>query len=582
MKNTKDNTSKKETLQYRIPRVFEPRLLLTAGPDFVNRAGAFLIATTFVFAVFFFMGSSYPADTISIITQKSDSLSALVLEKNDRKEIFQDIKGDLAKVYSSTIAKFTSIFFAVTPTKNGEENTIVMYEDRYEPDTLVIQTKDTVTFKTKSDKLFWPASSVHPDHEVYPEFDSRAPIEPGNSWSFTFDKAGSWKFHDHLRPFLRGEIIVVDEGKIFDGTNCIEKIKRGEEVNKKECWEFTLSQAVEEGGVTKAFEIFTHLYESDPQFASDGCHWYSHKIGDASYADYLTHKDFSKVQFPDSSSYCGYGYYHGFLEHYLRDTPDFEDVVGICNELIKNRSEDLPRIRLNCFHAIGHGFVQEPSDTGMWGDAQAFVQTGIDVCRKLEKDDERMECLQGAFNVISDWIYTDNYGLEPDPNDPMKLCRTQANYEETLACYYELSMKLNIYTKNGLLEFYNLYVKDIEDDEIADVIIGPLVAAVMQELISEDDHIPLLYECRSLPERVQVACLKGITGGFVAHGEPTKEYVKAITFCSSSVLTSDEKSICYWNIMRTFRGVYMDKVIEQICPLLESEYQYLCEEDYGL
>ena len=54
----------------------------------------------------------------------------------------------------------------------------------------------------------WPASDVHPTHEVYPGFDAERGVPSGSSWSYTFDRAGSWPFHDHLAPEAKGVIVV--------------------------------------------------------------------------------------------------------------------------------------------------------------------------------------------------------------------------------------------------------------------------------------------------------------------------------------------------------------------------------------
>src|SRR5262245_55787372 len=41
-------------------------------------------------------------------------------------------------------------------------------------------------------------------HLIYPEFDPRRPIGPGERWSFRFSRPGTWKFHDHLTPDMTG------------------------------------------------------------------------------------------------------------------------------------------------------------------------------------------------------------------------------------------------------------------------------------------------------------------------------------------------------------------------------------------
>lgn len=56
--------------------------------------------------------------------------------------------------------------------------------------------------------FFWPASDGHPTHEFYPEFDPREPLAPGESWTFSFERAGTWGFHDHFNANKRGSVTV--------------------------------------------------------------------------------------------------------------------------------------------------------------------------------------------------------------------------------------------------------------------------------------------------------------------------------------------------------------------------------------
>jgi plastocyanin len=90
----------------------------------------------------------------------------------------------------------------------GKTHTIVLEEEGYKPSEISIKKGDTVTFKTALDKPFWPASNIHPTHGIYSEFDPKEPIMPDRNWSFKFDKAGNWKFHDHLAPYYTGTITV--------------------------------------------------------------------------------------------------------------------------------------------------------------------------------------------------------------------------------------------------------------------------------------------------------------------------------------------------------------------------------------
>lgn len=100
---------------------------------------------------------------------------------------------------------------------------IVTYTDAgYSPSALTVKKGEVVTFKNQSSRSMWPASAIHPTHMVYsgtslsahcPDkaenaFDACKGFLSGESWSFKFDKTGTWKYHDHLNPGSIGTIVV--------------------------------------------------------------------------------------------------------------------------------------------------------------------------------------------------------------------------------------------------------------------------------------------------------------------------------------------------------------------------------------
>ena len=87
---------------------------------------------------------------------------------------------------------------------------IVLTEKGYVPSDVTIRRGSTVTFSTELEKVHWPASNIHPTHDVYPEFDPLRPLDPEEEWSFTFVRTGDFNFHDHIRAYYLGTIHVVD------------------------------------------------------------------------------------------------------------------------------------------------------------------------------------------------------------------------------------------------------------------------------------------------------------------------------------------------------------------------------------
>lgn len=85
---------------------------------------------------------------------------------------------------------------------------VTLGESGFSPAEVHIGEGDTVTFVTTIGRQFWPASNLHPDHSIYPEFDPMRPLQPDERWSFTFREQGEWRFHDHLRSYFTGTVYV--------------------------------------------------------------------------------------------------------------------------------------------------------------------------------------------------------------------------------------------------------------------------------------------------------------------------------------------------------------------------------------
>lgn len=100
------------------------------------------------------------------------------------------------------------------PKKNiGESETItnvaVIYTDSgFSPSSIEIKKGQIVQFINKSNGGMWVASGPHPAHTAYPEFDVKKNIPSGETYEFTFDKVGEWKYHNHSKASAFGVVIV--------------------------------------------------------------------------------------------------------------------------------------------------------------------------------------------------------------------------------------------------------------------------------------------------------------------------------------------------------------------------------------
>ena len=97
----------------------------------------------------------------------------------------------------------------VSPTAATTTNAVVnMSDTSFSPSTLTVAVGTTVTFTNNGQGNHWPASDPHPTHTGLAGFDAKQGLATGESYSFTFTKAGTFGYHDHLNPSLRGTITV--------------------------------------------------------------------------------------------------------------------------------------------------------------------------------------------------------------------------------------------------------------------------------------------------------------------------------------------------------------------------------------
>ena len=90
--------------------------------------------------------------------------------------------------------------------KNQE---VTMTADGFSPASLTIPSGTTVLFINKDTVGHWPASGVHPTHQVCPGLDALRIVQPDESYSFKFSEAKTCPIHDHLNPSTKGSITVM-------------------------------------------------------------------------------------------------------------------------------------------------------------------------------------------------------------------------------------------------------------------------------------------------------------------------------------------------------------------------------------
>lgn len=88
--------------------------------------------------------------------------------------------------------------------------TVEYKNNKFIPSELKIKKGDTITWVNRDSRAVWPASGPHPTHSGYPSFDALRGLNTNETYSFTFDKVGLWKYHDHLNPSATGAVAVIE------------------------------------------------------------------------------------------------------------------------------------------------------------------------------------------------------------------------------------------------------------------------------------------------------------------------------------------------------------------------------------
>ncbi len=441
--------------------------------------------------------------------------------------------------------------------------TIELRDAGFSPSEITVHSGDTVTFKNSSTRSIWPASDPHPTHEDLSTFDPKEAIPPGQSWTYTFTIPGSWRYHDHLNVTSQGQIFVVSNtGKLPSST-----------VNgycDGPCFDDLIRNAVQTKGIDAAYKLFEETFAKGQ--LPRGCHWTAHRIGEAGYDLFRDGKNFS---ISVATTYCGYGFYHGFMERLLRENPDPAYALRFCDSV----KEQLGDMGLwNCYHGIGHGYTEDPPDPSSEGNFQKMIAPGIKMCEFLFGNNfgNLNLCLTGVFTVPVNFAADEKYGLSMDPKDPFAVCRTQP-YRYWKACYGEFAAKLDT-VLNWDIHLLPAYVNKLPDEKLKRLVVWVVPSVMMAKDILADDHSQYINGCReSFSGRLRRICWGGSLLGFFAHGEPEKQHEKVLDFCNSDAWrTAEERVFCWGEGLRQLRQNYSIEKVKSICPNVPELYRYLC------
>ena len=298
----------------------------------------------------------------------------------------------------------------------------------FDPERVDILAGDTVTFVNASEWGVWPASNIHPTHEILPEFDPLGEIPPGESWSHTFTENGYWRYHNHSEASEVGLIVVsgAPEGSLSEAMRAFEDLSLPEPPADASgsvllADEAELERFVRRHGSGAAARL---MWEHVGVRQVD-CHNAAHVAGRVAY------EQFGPAAFVDATHDCRSGALHGALEAMFAERGTsriHEDIKSLCLASGNAWHE------WNCWHGVGHGLMA-------WVSYE--IGDALGVCDLLEESRGRFPCYSGVFmeNIVGGMSRLTGHETEFLNDDPHFPCNVlEDRYVPTCYGYQQAQM----------------------------------------------------------------------------------------------------------------------------------------------
>ena len=411
----------------------------------------------------------------------------------------------------------------------GDGTVVVHVTDAgFEPRSVEVGPGDTVSFENVGDKAHWPASDDHPMHTLYPGFDPKKPVAPGEEWGFAFDKPGKWAYHDHMNPYLEGEVVVRDEepesAGLLSSVSSLFSNLYGSVLSAFAGEEEPAPDEAETNGpqerVKKARgDLLALVRDEDPRAALvrlreeiekddallRSCHPLVHDVGRAAYEKYGDFGEAMKYQ----DEVCNSGYLHGIIETRLSESDDvFADMKTMCDPYQQGSF-----LGWQCYHGLGHGAMFYTAND---------LPRSLGMCDAFGNPSKRSSCANGVFmeNFSADQkLHLSAYLKEEDPLYP---CAQQADRHKGDCYLYALTYFLSLNDSD--------YVGALEWCENAEADFGPTCArGVGMQTMKENMSDPKFVESTCMkgsPGQIE-PCIEGMVGLYINH-EASLEPARAL------------------------------------------------------
>lgn len=340
--------------------------------------------------------------------------------------------------------------------------------------------------------------------------------------------------------------------------------------NKALCYRDRINDVLVHRGIAVSFDVLAAVYDADPGFAGM-CHAETHELGKAAYAQF--HRT-GKVGLSSKASYCGYGFYHGFMEALLGEISDLSEARAFCKYAGTQVSTPPDYAEGACYHGIGHG-VTDGYDPTLWGDARRMAAPGLALCGKLAsaQDEWKRRCASGVFNSIAVLHRDPKYKLTTD--NPFTLCNASYTTLEKEACYDQMNT-LATFMAEGNLSNSMAYTEKIVDTKYRRIAVKGIAAFYVQVLKSAKKTVSpkeASEVCGVLDLPFRDECIKGLADGIMEFGTPGAQYQEILALCRALDFSVDLQSACFSRLYKLSEIFYSENKVRMICREIPEQHQ---------
>lgn len=445
---------------------------------------------------------------------------------------------------------------------------------------------DIVIFDNNDTKERWPASNIHPTHAIYSDFDPKKPIATGERWAFKFDKAGVWRWHDHLNPTISSQIFV----KKVEGYQANSEGGSGENpaaffsrsFRALKLWFIRTYYEINPGALEAKLQAVNMLRVTSNETELEhwitlagvktimrkilvesgngskvDCHQEAHRVGRVAY------KIYNADVFQESDTTCNSGFYHGAMEAFFtaRGTENLaENIDKLCNTMPTNFST------FSCLHGVGHGLLAY---------LDYAVPQGLELCKQLESDFAKQSCYGGIFMeniVVGQGLgvrggHTTRW-LNQDPHFPCTAVdqASEIQYE----CYQMQTSRMLLL--NGWN--YDSTIKECTKarEDMIPVCFKSMGRDLAGQVLKDPERIKQV--CSTVTERYQSNCIEGAVNVVIDFWADRLNN-QASQLCD--LLSLSGKQNCYQVVAKRLPELFKDENgIRGVCATFAKDFQHIC------